>query len=438
MKQKDKKILKRGLALFAVLVLIFVLLNELSRLSLRNERYDLIAHLKYMPEDSLDVLILGNSHAQLAIDDALLSDMLDANIYNAAFSQQQAATSYYVLNKAFKYQSPDTVVLDAYTLIQQIQGGYTFIPISPAKIKYFSMIRGEGFFTECFFPIANYHNFWARSHPFRPMITNLTSGRERPIADETLYVMSNEAVLKHETINSEERIDPFYENRFPIFDEIYELCQKNDARLIVTMLPLYRPLIDKIDYEGVYYDKLKSFCDERGIAYYDYNMQSTQDWSYKYFREQDYTQNTHLNIYGQHMATLELAQYLSDGAGIYAMHDYTQNEVPLTAFFDELRGSDGFILADDCPYPIDDGLNPGLRDTLSGMGIIISGQPKDSDSQPADIYSYINGEAKQIGSLPEGFTCAKDGIAVFILDPDGGIKKRAYARWDEFSTVIIK
>ena len=152
MKQKDKKILKRGLALFTVLVLIFVLLNELSRLSLRNERYDLIAHLKYMPEDSLDMLILGNSHAQLAIDDALLSDMLDANIYNAAFSQQQAATSYYVLNKAFKYQSPDTVVLDAYTLIQQIQGGYTFIPISPAKIKYFSMIHGEGFFKECFFP----------------------------------------------------------------------------------------------------------------------------------------------------------------------------------------------------------------------------------------------------------------------------------------------
>ena len=437
MKQKDKKILKRGLVLFIVLVLIFVLLNELSRLSLRNDRYDLIAHLKYMPEDSLDVLILGNSHAQLAIDDALLSDMLDANIYNAAFSQQQAATSYYILSKAFKYQSPDTVVLDAYTLIQQIQGGYTFIPLSPAKLKYFSMIRGEGFFAGCFFPISDYHNFWARSHPFRPMIANLTSGSEQPAPYETLHVMSKEAVTKHETINSEERIDPFYENRFPILDEINDLCQKNDAQLIITMLPFYGPLLDKIDYESIYYDKLKSFCDERVITYYDYNMQSTQDWSYKYFQEQDYTQNTHLNIYGQRMATLELAQYLSDTSGSYTMHGYTQHEVQLTSLFDELRGSAGFILADDCPYPISEELNPGLTDTLSDMGIQISGEPKGADSQPY-IYSYSDGRAVLIASLPEGLTCPDDGVAIFILDADGTIKKRAFARWDEFSTAIIK
>ena len=437
MKQKDKKILKRGLVLFAVLVLIFVLLNELSRLSLRNERYDLIAHLKYMPEDSLDVLILGNSHAQLAIDDALLSDMLDVNIYNAAFSQQQAATSYYVLNKAFKYQSPDTVILDAYTLIQQIQGGYTFIPLSPAKFKYFSMIRGEGFFSGCFFPIANYHNFWARSHPLRPIITNLTAGRERPIPDEALYVMSQEAVIKHETIDSQERIDPFYANRFPIIREVNELCQENGAQLIITMLPLYGPLIDKIDYESVYYNELKGLCEELGIAYYDYNMQSTEDWSYKYFREQDYTQNTHLNIYGQHMATLELAQYLSDGWSMYKTHDYTQNEVSLIELFEELSDSSDFILADDCPYPISDELNPGLRDSLSSMGIIISKQSKAVDGAP-HIYSYISGNAKRIEELPEGITCPNDGVTIFILDADGGIKKRAYARWDQFTTAIIK
>ena len=269
------------------------------------------------------------------------------------------------------------------------------------------------------------------------MIANLTSGRERPIADETLYIMSEEAVLKHETINSEERVDFFYENRFSIFEEIYELCQKNDAQLIITMLPLYGPLIDKIDYEGVYYEKLKSFCNERDIDYYDYNMQSTQDWSYKYFREQDYTQNTHLNIYGQHIATLELAQYLSDGTGIYTMHEYTQNEIPLITLFDELRDSDGFILANDCPYPINDELNPELRDTFYSMGITISDQSKGSNSQP-DIYSYINGESKLIDALPEGFSCPDGGVAIFILDTEGGIKKRAYARWDEFSTAIIK
>lgn len=120
----------------------------------------------------MEILILGNSHAQEGINSNLMSQMLNAEVYNFSFSQQESAATYYSLKKLLEKNNPKTVILEAYTLIQKVEGAYDYMPLSLEKIKYYKMLGAEASFQDVFIPIIRLHNFWTNPNLIETILDN--------------------------------------------------------------------------------------------------------------------------------------------------------------------------------------------------------------------------------------------------------------------------
>ena len=434
MKTKDKKILIRGTILVFIIILMAFSMNELSRFVLRNEKFEIIKQIDYIPENSIDILVIGNSHAQEGINDRLMSDMLGASVYNFSFSQQEAVLASYFLKKNFKKQSPKVVVLEAYTLIQKTEDGYDFIPLSKDKKDYYERAKSEVSFSDVFFPLARNHNFWANEKPLSYVWGNLFP-KENPLQPVfSMATMSDEAINAHLTERSKAKVKVMFYYRFSSIRKIKELCDENDAQLIVTMLPLYKTLVDRISYDETYYDKIKEFCDTNSILYYDYNKQSPTDWTYKYFKEHEYTQNSHLNSYGQILATQELAQYIKDEDLGYTITDYPRADMLINDYLSSLASAEGILLIDDCAGGINDNINPQVRSLLKDLGIALD----ENNNKPPKTYYVSGGSVSYDYILPEGVFYAEDGVTIYEIDSGGNFIRCAGTRWDEFDTVIFR
>ncbi|MCK5130058.1 MAG: hypothetical protein KAQ68_09405, partial [Clostridiales bacterium] len=106
MEINNKKILKRGLILTTILVAMIFFLNYFIIFFSENKRFGTINHFNSLQENTIDILILGNSHAQEGLNQNALADKTNMNVFNFAFSQQNTGESYYYLKEAFKIQNP--------------------------------------------------------------------------------------------------------------------------------------------------------------------------------------------------------------------------------------------------------------------------------------------------------------------------------------------
>ena len=70
-----------------------------------------------LPENSIDVLILGSSHAQYSMNPAVF--YVETGIYSYVLGSgcQPMSMSYYMLQEALKTQIPEVVILDVFTMI---------------------------------------------------------------------------------------------------------------------------------------------------------------------------------------------------------------------------------------------------------------------------------------------------------------------------------
>ncbi len=435
MTKANKKILIRGIILSLIVIVIVYFLNEVARVSVYNNRYQTVNYFYSLPENETDILIVGNSHAQEGINANLVSDILDANVFNFSFSQLQTPSAYYFLKEAFKKQSPKIVMLEAYTLIQQYQGGSEFIPLNLSKVKFYNMLDEERNFINCFFPIASNHNFWARSNPLKSMRRNFNAGKTAPVPVSNFRIMSDLAVTRHEIYDSEKRIKNLFEYRLSNLEEIQNLCDKNGAELVVFMLPLYKTLVDRIDYDGDYYNTISNFCDEHNIMYIDFNKLGDTDWTHKYYREQDYTHNTHLNVYGQTLMSTQLAQKISE-ISEYNINEYEQSEILITDFFNSVQNENSLLIVDDCPNPINTDLNFETSQYLESLGIDTSHANKE-DGQPL-VYFLEDSSILIDYILPESFDYAGHGVSLYEITPSGDILRTFITRWDYFDTGFIR
>ena len=288
-------------------------------------------------------------------------------------------------------------------------------------------------------PISRNHNFWANEKPFEPFIQNITAGKNEILPVINTMVMSEKAIERHNTYDSQGKAKQLFEYRFDVLREIKQLCDKNGSELVISMLPLYGTLVDRIDYDELYYNKIKSFCDENDIQYYDFNKNKSSDWPYIYFREQDYTQNTHLNSYGQIKASVEMSNWLATNFEDINIGDYSMPEQDLNLFISSLNGDNTIVIVDDCPYSLNSQINPETEELLKSYNITLKDRTSLSDEQKETpfVYCVSGGSIQSDYKLPDTLEYSEDGITIYELKDDGSVVRHAVARWDIFKSVII-
>lgn len=95
----------KTVAFLACLVVLFYLVSCIFGFKYE-DGITTIDHFYDLPQDTVDVLLLGSSHMGMNVDPSLLWDLRGIAAYNCWGSMQQPWNTYYYLKECLKYQTP--------------------------------------------------------------------------------------------------------------------------------------------------------------------------------------------------------------------------------------------------------------------------------------------------------------------------------------------
>ncbi len=170
--QKSKKALKNIAAAVGFCLLFLTLFNLVSNILLDKEQtwykhrnYTALAH------NSVDILYVGNSHFNAAINAALVDEVagLDSFGFNYSASGMRMAYAYHRLAHALQTQSPRLVVLDTFCLVPLAEGesgdnivnwSLDGLPLSAEKIAAVRELTPFEDWPAYLVPFIKYHARW--------------------------------------------------------------------------------------------------------------------------------------------------------------------------------------------------------------------------------------------------------------------------------------
>ncbi len=295
-------------------------------------------------KDSIDVLILGTSHAYRGILPMEMYQLYGIKSYNLATSTQPIEVTYYVLREAIKYQSPKVIIWDVSNLyIDNASEARWKLVTDEMKIgvNKISLIReylkkaenAEEIYTYLF-PLPEYHTRWKEllkqdfelfdknKHYFGKGGQVSSVMREATSVDEmnsfvNRMIRNNEKVVYeyHDGEENENREwDVLYSTEIPVanvewFFKIKKMCDENNIQLLGVKVPaIEEPQRYSSAWTLAKYDRTKAFCEENGVAYYDllYDTDVGLDWT-----KDTIDAGRHLNLYGAQKVSANLGNYLT-------------------------------------------------------------------------------------------------------------------------------
>ena len=264
-----------------------------------------------LPKDSVDVLLVGSSHFMCGINPVILWEEEGISAYNLSTRAQTLPFTYLNLKEAFKTQSPEYVILDAYFVIDEkeqyglinnedhLNMNMSVLPFSLEKAK---LIHNHIPFRErlhYYAPFVLYHSRWKRALEVQPdnpdIFLGFACGEDE--AEEPVTFEEPEPLLHDQTMELD-AIDYEY------LDKIIRLCEENDAKIIVVKTPA------NLSKESIYrLERLDEVLSEKGIPYVNYlELYKETDFSYA----ADFRDATHLNSQGADKITRHFMNFLVD------------------------------------------------------------------------------------------------------------------------------
>lgn len=258
------------LLLILLLVLMLICLNSVFIGKSDNQHMSKIVH---APDGTYDVLLVGSSHMQHAIQPAQLFGEQGIASCNISTPVQSIPTSYHLLREMIARHDPEVVILDLYAISFQqklhsphrLHQAIDFFPLSKRKIEAVRDLVTENR-NEFYFPFILYHNRW----------------KELTRVDYLMYQHTNEAFQLLEGLEVFDiPFEPLPENQtaeipeIPLnyLEKIVSLCRETDTQLLLTVIP-YRA--DKQTLEGLsndyhqqLYNTVTYLAQEWGVTYFN-------------------------------------------------------------------------------------------------------------------------------------------------------------------------
>ncbi len=269
-----------------------------------------------MPENSVDVLYLGSSSMWAGVSPALIYSEIGAAGFNRSTTVQTAPTTYAYLLEALQTQTPELVVLDAYTMFIPydevfMRSAVDSMDYSEAKqqaIDYYS----DDFYTRLSFrlPFLRYCDSWDQVAPEKIFIyyKTLFAGYDYlcPMGGRINNNVHSFDMPKENFVTTDEVTVPDSESE-KYFRMIIELCQEKGIDVMVLTIPnSFSTYAD--------YNKMTQVCNEYGINYFDLalNSDSLGVDSGKDFSDA----GVHMNVYGNVKISRYVAQLIADNYDI--------------------------------------------------------------------------------------------------------------------------
>ncbi|TXK05064.1 hypothetical protein [Flagellimonas aequoris] len=308
-----------------------VLLNEYDDVQQRWEYF------YNLPENSLEVLILGNSHAYSTYSPDVIDAVCGIDSYLLAGNSQKMEQTYYNLKEALKYQSPRVVVIQATVLSgdswktetgdYRVYSNLMGMKFSWNKLKAISAQRPSEDYVGTLFPLLRNHNNWKRTELIGENLAREESGKKDDyrgfsprVSEMTPKVMRQFDNAKKTDYSSFElgRLDLHY------MGEIKKLSLKKGFKVIYAMSPKYPDIINP-----TYLSKhkvLEKEISNLGHEYIDYNMLADSIGLLPRSFENGFIEYQHTSYYGAVQVSKHLAQHLKDKNLIHKGHEGKDKE----------------------------------------------------------------------------------------------------------------
>lgn len=273
-----------------------------------------------LPYNSVDVLIIGSSHAYSSFDQKMITEKTQKNTYILAGNSQNIVQSYFNVKEALKYQRPEIIILEGFSFndndnwrdnanqeeddkdwkkesnIDGMRFGLT--KLEAIKAQYYPHNWGYAFFK-----IARCHGNWEdigqiyenfkflqngihTFSPFRPSQSTMTQETMQKYEEATYH--SNEIMIS--------------ESNGTYFHKLAQLCRQEGITLYVIMAPMYDGYIDSIHYSS-WTEKILSLTRSEEIEYLDCNLYYEEIGLTAIDFEDAYTNYHHLNASGAEKVT---------------------------------------------------------------------------------------------------------------------------------------
>ncbi len=306
-----KKFIKRAFQTIAFLA-VFLALFYLVSCVLAFKYEDGITpmdHFYDLPEDTVDVLLLGSSHMGMNVDPSILWDLRGIAAYNCWGSMQQPWNTYYYLKECLKYQSPKLVVMDVYgvtfsgdfpgydNLVKATQG----LRFSWDKIENILVSAPEEYRSALLLglPASHYRYSEISGEDFENFFWNKDTGIQTIDLSNDL-VQSFDILDVSDITNSE----PLAEKCETYFRKILDMCQEEEIPVLLVASPYYLH-----EQEQQRFNRIGEIAQEYGVPFLNFNEN---------YRElgidpkTDYCDLAHLTQAGVEKYTSYLATYFSE------------------------------------------------------------------------------------------------------------------------------
>ena len=265
------------------------------------------------------VLMVGDCELYENFSTIELWEKYGITSYIRGNAQQLTWQSYYLLEDAMKYETPDVVVFNVLALKydEPQREEYNRMTLdgmkwSDSKINAIkaSMIKDESML-DYVFPLLRYHSRITelKKSDFKYYFSDITRTHAG-------YYMRVDALPYEEGIWEEEEPESFEfgKNVMKYLDKIAYLCEEKGIRLLLVKAPSLSP---------VWYDEwdsqVKEYAKERNLDYINF-LEHTEEIGIDYDTD-TYDQGLHMNLAGAEKCADYLGQFLSSKYGLENLHD---------------------------------------------------------------------------------------------------------------------
>ena len=227
-----------------------------------------------LEENSIDVLFIGSSHAVSSFYPNILEENYGLKAYNIGTAQQSPVVSYYMLEEALRYQSPEYVVMDCFCCFPVAdinplnqeesfsRSALDFMRWSPTKVGIvhdICTLDPDQSEISYYLPNIRYHSRWEDMS-----LSDLNRNRDNSrLGARALYYSSNIEFYGYDMYEGIP-IWPMMPLMEEYLNRIVDLCQENNIELILTMTPTIERNIEQCA-------SFELYAREHGLRYIDYN-----------------------------------------------------------------------------------------------------------------------------------------------------------------------
>ena len=280
--------MKQRAKLFLFLILFLILLHTAVLLLYpSNAIFRTWKRFYRLQEGTVDILIVGNSHAFSSFDPELILKMTGQNSYLLTSNSQNVVQIYFNVKEALHYQHPDTIIMEAYALDDN-NNWRNGTATSDRDWKKESNIDGMRFgltkleaiarqylpenWSYAFLPILRCHNNWEDITTIGSNLAFYTGGinsyspfhpSETKMSDETKALYDTAEYSPEPKVISEINIQYFH--------KLAQLCRDEDITLCLVMAPMYDGYINSINYQD-WQNKIEDLAESESLFYLDCNQ----------------------------------------------------------------------------------------------------------------------------------------------------------------------